>query len=111
MKRRITFWFLAATAVGLLAAGEAGATLVNNGKGKPAGAASGGVEVAPQNSKVRVQCWQDGRKIIDESDLSVVSLSIANQLNGLRLRRTGGPDGSVTVVTQSRTSCLLAPHE
>ena len=111
MERWIRSCLGATALLGLLAAGEAGATLVKNGKDKAAGAASGGVEVAPQSSKVRVQCWQDGRKIIDESDLSVVSLSIANQLNGLRLRRTGGPDGGLTVVTQQRTACLLAPHE
>ena len=106
-------WILAVAAAGLLTAGEAGATLVTKKDGKStgaaSGAASGGEAIAPTDKKLRVKCWQDGRKIIDESDLALTSLSIANQLNGMRLRRIG--DGSVTVLTQSRTTCLLTPND
>ena len=104
-------WILLATVAGLLVSGNAGATLINKGDGKAAGATAGGVDVTPSKSRVRVQCWQDGRRILDEADLAIVSLSIANQINGLRLRRSGGPDGTVTMVTPTRTSCLLAPHD
>jgi hypothetical protein len=104
-------WILLATVAGLLVSGNAGATLVKKGDGKAAGAATGGVDVTPSTNRVRVQCWQDGRRILDEADLAIVSLSIANQINGLRLRRTGGPEGTMTVVTPARTACLLAPHD
>lgn len=104
-------WILAVAALGLLAAGEAGATVDKRKDGKATGPTSGGQAVAAPDKKVRVQCWQDGRKIIDETELAVTSLSIANQMNGVRLRRLGGSDGPVTLLTQSRTTCLLAPHE
>jgi len=98
-------------AIGLLLAGGADATLVKKGDGKSVGATPGGVDVGVPTGKVRIQCWQDGRKIIDEADLAIVSLSIASQLNGLRFRRTTGPDGTVSVVAQARTTCLLGKHE
>ncbi len=99
------------TAVGLLLSGAADATLVNKRDGKSVGPAAGGIDVGASSDRVRIQCWQDGRKIIDESDLAVVSLGIANQLNGMRIRRTTGPDGAVSVTTQSRTACLLGKHD
>ncbi|WP_372395003.1 hypothetical protein ABMY26_03095 [Azospirillum sp. HJ39] len=116
MKRAL----LLAAALGLLVSGAADATLVRKKNGQSPGAAggaaagdamAGGVDIAPSGNRVRVQCWQDGHKIIDESDLAVVSLSIASQINGLRFRRSGGADGMVSVTTQSRTTCLLAPLE
>lgn len=108
----MTRWILLVAVAGLLVSGNAGATLVNKGDGKTAGAAAGGVDVSPStHNRVRVQCWQNGRRIVDESDLAIVSLSIANQINGLQVRRSGGPDGTMTVVTQSRATCLLAPHD
>ncbi len=111
MKRGVLIpWILVAAVAGLLVSGTAEAT-IKQGDKKPTATTTGGVEVAPKSARVRVQCWQDGRKIIDESDLAIVSLSIANQVNGMRLRRTGSPDSGVTLVTQLRTACLLAPNE
>ncbi|KAA0580058.1 hypothetical protein [Azospirillum sp. Sh1] len=102
---------LLAVCLGLAVFHGADATVVRKKDGESSGAASGGVDVAPAGKKVRVQCWQDGHKIIDEADLAVVSLSIASQLNGLRFRRNGATDGAVSVVTQSRTACLLSPDD
>ncbi|MDR6772314.1 hypothetical protein [Azospirillum sp. BE72] len=111
---------LLAACLGLAVTGAADATLVrkkspeNSGatsSGAQGGGVQGGVDVAPAGTRVRVQCWQDGHKIIDEADLAVVSLSIASQINGLRFRRNGGTDGTVSVMTQSRTACLLAPDD
>ncbi|CAO3408834.1 hypothetical protein [Azospirillum largimobile] len=106
---------LLAACLGLVATGTADATLVRKkspeSSGATSGGAPGGLDVAPSGTRVRVQCWQDGHKIIDEADLAVVSLSIASQINGLRFRRSGGTDGTVSVMTQSRTACLLAPDD
>lgn len=106
---------LLAACLGLAVTGAADATLVRKkspeNSGAVSGGAQGGVDVAPAGTRVRVQCWQDGHKIIDEADLAVVSLSIASQINGLRFRRSGGTDGTVSVMTQSRTACLLAPDD
>lgn len=101
------------TAIGLLlSAGAADATLVRKGDGTSSGPSSGGVDVGVPKGRVRIQCWQDGRKIIDEADLAVVSLSIASQLDGLRFRRSTDPNGTVSVMTQqARTACLLGKHE
>lgn len=107
MKRAL----LLVVCLGLAASHGADATVVRKKDGETSGAASGGVDIAPASKKVRVQCWQDGHKIIDEADLAVVSLSIASQMNGLRFRRNGAADGAVSVVTQSRTACLLSPDE
>ncbi|WP_448192229.1 hypothetical protein [Azospirillum sp. sgz301742] len=106
-------WVVLAAVAGLLVSGNAGATLIKKGDGKAAGATAGGVGVSSSSgNRVRVQCWQDGRRVVDESDLAMVSLSIANQFNGLGLRRTSGPDGTMTVVmTPARTACLLSPHD
>jgi len=98
-------------ALGLLLSGSADATLVKKRDGTSVGAAPGGVDVGVPTGKVRVQCWQDGRKIIDEGDLAIVSMSIASQLNGLHFRRSSGADGSLSVVAQARTTCLLGGHE
>ena len=102
-------------ASGIAASDRADATVVRKkgpeNSGAASGGAAGGVDIAPVGKRVRVQCWQDGHKIIDEADLAVVSLSIASQMNGLRFRRNGGTDGAVSVMTQSRTACLLAPDE
>ncbi|MBP2302113.1 hypothetical protein [Azospirillum picis] len=95
----------------LLFAGTAGATLVRKSEDRASGPQPGGVDVVPSGNRVRVQCWQDGRKIIDETDLAVVSLSIAGQLDGLRFRRSGASDGIMSVTTQFRTTCLLTPRE
>ncbi|AWU96762.1 hypothetical protein [Azospirillum ramasamyi] len=107
--------FLLAACLLLAAVGAADATLVRKksqeNSGAQSGGVQGGVDVAPAGTRVRVQCWQDGHKIIDEADLAVVSLSIASQINGLRFRRNGGADGTVSVLTQSRTACLLAPDD
>lgn len=100
---------LIVAAAGLLWAGAAEATLVKNGNGKPVGAATGGVEVGVPQGRVRIQCWQEGRKIVDEAELAIVSLGFASQMNALRFRRPGGVDTTLALVTQARTTCLLAP--
>ena len=92
-----------------LLGGTADATLVKK-NGHSVGPEAGGIDVGVARGRVRVQCWQDGEKIIDEADLNVISLSIASQLNALRFRRAGVPDSGLSVVTQNRTSCLLTPN-
>lgn len=94
-----------------LFAGTAGATLVGKSNGRTVGPEMGGVDIGIAKGRVRIQCWQDGEKIIDESDLNVISLGVGTQLNALRFRRPGRPDTSVSVISQYRTSCVLVPQE
>lgn len=89
---------------------EAGATLVTRRNGHESNPDRGGVDVGVPQGRVRVQCWQEGRKIIDETDLAVRSLGIASQMNALTFRRGPGADPT-SVVSQSRTTCLLTPDE
>ena len=91
-----------------LLGGTAGATLVKK-NGHSVGPEAGGINVGVARGRVRVQCWQDGEKIIDETDLNVLSLSVASQLNSLRFRRAGEPGNSLAIVTRNRTACLLSP--
>src|SRR5688572_21293369 len=93
--------FLAALACCGLAAGSAGATLVKKTSEEPVGAASGGVDVPMPKGKVRVQCWQDGQKIIDEENLSVMSMSLNSQANAITFRPQGLNDASASLVTQN----------
>ncbi|WP_448203131.1 hypothetical protein [Azospirillum sp. sgz302134] len=90
--------------------GTAGATLVRK-NGHSVGPETGGIEIGVTKGRVRVQCWQDGEKIIDEADLNVLSLSVASQINALRFRRPGEPETTLSIVSQNRTSCLLSPKE
>ncbi|MCW2237250.1 hypothetical protein [Azospirillum canadense] len=90
--------------------GAADATVVRK-NGHTVGAESGGIEIGVARGRVRVQCWQDGEKIIDEADLNVLSLSVASQINALRFRRAGEPERTLSIVSQNRTSCMLSPRE
>lgn len=99
-----------AVAVVPFCVGTAGATLVKK-KGNDGGPQTGGIDIGVAKGRVRVQCWQDGEKIIDETDLNVISLSLASQMNALRFRRAGGPETTLSIVSQNRTSCLLGPTE
>ena len=93
-----------------LSIGTAGATLGEK-NGHHVGPETGGIDLGVAKGRVRIQCWQDGEKIIDESDLNIVSLSVASQMNALRFRGAGGRETSLSIVSQNRTSCLLGPNE
>ena len=105
-----TFLLLAAIAALPHLGSAADATVVRK-KSSEVGVKSGGIDVGVPQGRVRIQCWQDGEKIIDETDLNVLSLSVASQLNALRFRRAGEPENSLAIVTRNRTSCLLSPKE
>lgn len=102
------FLLLTAIAALPLLGSAADATVVRK-KGAEPGPQSGGIDVGVPHGRVRIQCWQDGEKIIDETDLNVLSLSVASQLNSLRFRRAGEPENSLAIVTRNRTACLLSP--
>ena len=103
-----TCLLLAAVAALPLIGSAADATVVRK-KGPESGPHAGGIDVGVPQGRVRIQCWQDGEKIIDETDLNVLSLSVASQLNSLRFRRAEEPGNSLAIVTRNRTACLLSP--
>lgn len=105
MKRVVLLAILA----GALVPAGAGATIERQRSDQLAGPAAGGIEVQVPEGKVRVQCWQAGRKIIDEAGLGLLSLGVRTQSNAITVRRLDGSGSAPvsSVVTQSRTACLL----
>jgi hypothetical protein len=106
-----TSLFLAALACCGLAAGSAGATVVKKKSEETVGAASGGVDVPMPKGKVRVQCWQHGEKIIDDENLSVMSLGLNSQANAITFGQNGPGNATASLITQNLTSCLLKREE
>jgi hypothetical protein len=66
----------------------------------------GGVRVAPPG-RVRVECWQNGTKIIDEEDLSVAGIGLPNQVTGMTFNRADDGSGMTSLYTASRTACRV----
>jgi hypothetical protein len=87
-------------------AGMAAATVVNE-SGPPVGAKSGGAASVAPSGAVRLQCWQNGARIIDEAGLRDAAVNFFDASNSLRFRR-GGADQMVMLVNPSpETTCLL----
>ncbi|HYI68741.1 MAG TPA: hypothetical protein VEX87_03290, partial [Skermanella sp.] len=88
-------------------AGMAAATVVNE-SGPPVGAKSGGAASLTPGGAVRLQCWQNGVRIIDEASLRDAAVNFFDSSNSLRFRRNGGADQMVMLVNPSpETTCLL----
>jgi hypothetical protein len=81
-------------------AGMAAATVVNE-SGPPVGAKSGGAASLTPGGAVRLQCWQNGVRIIDEASLRDAAVNFFDSSNSLR-------DQMVMLVNPSpETTCLL----
>jgi hypothetical protein len=88
-------------------AGMAAATVVNE-SGPPVGAKSGGAASLAPSGAVRLQCWQNGIRIIDEASLRDAAVNFFDSSNSLRFRRNGAADQMVMLVNPSpETTCLL----
>jgi hypothetical protein len=88
-------------------AGMAAATVVNE-SGPLVGAKSGGAASLVPGGAVRLQCWQNGIRIIDEASLRDAVVNFFDSSNSLRFRRNGGADQMVMLVNPSpETTCLL----
>jgi hypothetical protein len=88
-------------------AGVAAETVVNE-SGPPVGAKSGGAASVVPNGSVRLQCWQHGTRIIDETGLRDAAVNFFDSSNSLRFRRNGSADQMVMLVNPSpETTCLL----
>jgi hypothetical protein len=90
-----------------LGVGGAAATVVKEG-GPPVGAKAGGAPGLFPNGAVRLQCWQHGDRIIDESDLRDTAIDYFDSSSGLRFRRGSAPDRMVMLLNPApETTCLL----
>ena len=105
----MTRFVLTTLVLATLVAPQAGAGVIEGAGDLPTGPAVGGEDINVPEGRVRLECWQHGQKIIDEPDLLISSMSLANQANSLGfLRSEDGGDGGV-LFTQIWTACLLSP--
>ncbi|EKV25956.1 hypothetical protein C882_3371 [Caenispirillum salinarum AK4] len=68
----------------------------------------GGVLVIPADENVRVTCWQDGRKVMEVTNLSVRSVGIPNQVRSLSFQSSLS-GGTMTLLPQPDSLCLVQP--
>lgn len=98
---------LSALAVGVAAATVVNATVVKEG-GPQLGARSGGAVPLTPDGAVRLQCWQQGSRIIDEGDLRDAAVNYFDASNSLRFRRGSAPGRMVMLLSPApETTCLL----
>lgn len=101
----------AALAALLLLPAAASAGVEKGGTPEAPAAESGGVEVRVPNGRVRLQCWQNGQKIVDEGRLSVTSLGLGAQANAITFGRPGDGQTAASIVSQNWTTCMLRRQE
>ncbi|WP_158044103.1 hypothetical protein [Skermanella pratensis] len=99
--------FVLGLALSALAVGVAAATVVKEG-GSQLGARSGGAAPVAPDGAVRLQCWQQGNRIIDEGDLRDAVVSYFDGSGSLRFRRGSAPGRMVMLLSPApETTCLL----
>lgn len=59
--------------------------------------------------RLRVQCWQKGIKIIDQTDLSGLSLNAVTRQRSVSFKREGDPQPSVFVLPFEDSLCMIQP--
>ncbi|QQP88524.1 hypothetical protein IGS68_21175 [Skermanella sp. TT6] len=90
-----------------LAVGVAAATVVKEG-GPQLGAKPGGSASVAPDGAVRLQCWQQGSRIIDEGDLRDAAVGYFEGAGSLRFRRGSAPGRMVMLLSPApETTCLL----
>lgn len=96
----------AAVACGAFA-GMAGAELATTPGVKPPVAT---IPARPvHQNELRIQCWQEGRKIIDERDLRGLSINDATRRESVSLKGTGDETASVFLLPVADAVCLIQP--
>ena len=63
-----------------------------------------------QTSQFRLQCWQEGKKVVDESALQ--GMTVGPALNGstISFRRRGEQGASVVLISVDRNLCMTSPN-
>ena len=93
-------------AVGLLAL--AGLVLAASAEAEISKVGPSTSDVIAPGTKLRVQCYQKGVKIMDEDQLETVNISPLSRNNGLTFRRRGQDGVAVMVFALSDTACVVA---
>lgn len=92
---------LAAVALALAAVGTTAAVPTGH---EPAHA--GGSALVP-DGPVRLECWQEGRKIIERADLAGPALGPAGAGGTIRFGQDGRNGPEAILVTSATTACLI----
>lgn len=59
---------------------------------------------------IRVQCWQDGVKIIDQAGLSGLSINAVTRQRSVSFKRSGDGQPTVFVLPFDESLCLIQPE-
>lgn len=62
-------------------------------------------------SRLRAQCWQEGVKIIDQTDLEGLSLNAASRESSVSFKRRGDDGASVFLLPFADGLCLIQPAD
>lgn len=76
--------------------------------GFPAEAPIGTTETV-HDGRLRVQCWQEGEEIIDQTNLRGLSLSAATRQESVTFKRVGDDQPSVFILAVADGMCLIQP--
>ena len=60
---------------------------------------------------VRVECWQEGTRIIDQRGLSGLSIATATRESSVSFKRRGGGQASVFLLPLADGLCLIQPED
>ena len=63
-----------------------------------------------QSNQFRLQCWQEGEKVVDEAELQ--GMTVGPALNGstISFRRRGEQGASVVLISVDRNLCMTSPN-
>lgn len=61
------------------------------------------------HGRLRVQCWQEGRKIIDRTNLRALSLNSATQRGSITFKPVDDDQPSVSILPFADGLCLVEP--
>lgn len=63
-----------------------------------------------QGSRFRLQCWQEGKKVVDQPSLQ--SMTVGPALNGstISFRRRGERGASIVLISVDRSLCMTSPE-
>lgn len=65
-------------------------------------------EVVAPGARLRVQCFQQGVKIMDEDQLEAINVSPSSRSNSLTFKRRGQEGVAVMVFSLDETACVVA---
>lgn len=106
MKARL---LIALTMTAATLSGPVGATIVEGKKGD-AGARPGGLEVPVGEGETRLECWQNGRRIIESIDRNRLALGYSSRSGSVVVRLPDGKSATVSMEPLGETYCVVLPR-